>query len=220
MQVRTKQKRRAGRPRKFDEGEALDSMRRQLWRTGLSGTSIEAIARSAGLNRPSLATAFGDKAVIYAKAAAQYGKMMDTRLREAMADEDLTTALTNAFETAIAIYTENGPNGCFITSTAPAETLTSPVVRAILERALHDIDALFLERLEKEPGKRPADLPLLAAQLGATLHSLSLRARAGWPRDKLQSLASGTIRSVLASYGNPGRGARSYAARRDRKRSA
>jgi len=205
MQDRTKQKTRGGRPRKFDEGEALDNMRRRLWTTGLSGTSIEGIARSAGLNRPSLAAAFGDKDTIYAKAAAQYGRMMDNRMREAMADEDLTTALTNAFETAIDIYTENGPNGCFITSTAPAETLTSPVIRAILDRTLNDIDALFLERLEKEKGRGPADLSLLAAQLGATLHSLSLRARAGWTRDKLQSLAAGTMRSVLAFYGNPDR---------------
>ena len=197
MQDRTKQIRRVGRPRKFDERETLAKMQRRLWATGLSGISIEGIARAAGLNRPSLAAAFGDKDTIYAKAAAQYGRMMDNRLREAMADEDLTTALTNAFETAIDIYTEDGPNGCFITSTAPAETLSSPVVRAILNRTLHDIDALFLERLEKEKGKQPADLPLLAAQLGATLHSLSLRARAGWTSDKLQSLAAGTIRSVL-----------------------
>lgn len=205
MQVRTKQKNQGGRPRKFDEGEALGRMRRQLWTTGLSGTSIEGIARSAGLNRPSLAAAFGDKDAIYAKAAAQYGRMMDHRMREAMADEDLATALMNAFATAIDIYTENGPNGCFITSTAPAETLTNSLVRDILDRTLHDIDALFLERLEKEKGRGPADLPLLAAQLGATLHSLSLRARAGWTRDKLHSLAAGTIRTVLAFYGNPDR---------------
>ena len=205
MQDRTKQKNRGGRPRKFDEGEALDNMRRRLWTTGLSGTSIEGIARAAGLNRPSLATAFGDKDAIYAQAAAQYGRMMDSRMREAMADEDLATALTGAFQTAIDIYTEDGPNGCFITSTAPAETLTSPVVRAILDRTLTAIDALFLERLEKEKGERPADLPLLAAQLGATLHSLSLRARAGWTRDNLQSLAAGTVRQVLTSYGYPGR---------------
>jgi AcrR family transcriptional regulator len=205
MQARTKQKNRGGRPRKFDEGEALGRMRRQLWTTGLSGTSIEEIARSAGLNRPSLAAAFGDKDAIYAKAAAQYGRMMDHRMRDAMADEDLATALMNVFATAIDIYTESGPNGCFITSTAPAETLTSSVVRDILDRTLHDIDALFLERLEKEKGRGPADLPLLAAQLGATLHSLSLRARAGWTRDKLHSLAEGTIRSVLAFYGNPDR---------------
>jgi AcrR family transcriptional regulator len=80
MQDRTKQIKRAGRPRKFDEGEALGKMQRQLWTTGLSGTSVEEIARSAGLNRPSLAAAFGDKDAIYAQAAAQYAAMMDERL--------------------------------------------------------------------------------------------------------------------------------------------
>jgi len=52
---------RGGRPRKFDEREALGKMQRQLWTTGLSGASLDGIARSAGLNRPSLAAAFGDK---------------------------------------------------------------------------------------------------------------------------------------------------------------
>ncbi len=199
MQDRTKKIRRPGRPRKFDERETLAKMQRRLWTTGLSGISIEGIARAAGLNRPSLAAAFGDRDAIYAQAAAQYGAMMDQRMREALADQDLETALQKAFEAAIGVYTDDGPNGCFITSTAPAETLTSPVVRAILDRTVHDIDALFLQRLEKETGERAADLPLLAEQLGATLHSLSLRARAGWTSDRLQSLAAATIHSVLGS---------------------
>jgi len=46
-------------------------MQRRLWTTGLSGVSVDGIARSAGLNRPSLAAAFGDKDAIYAQAAAR-----------------------------------------------------------------------------------------------------------------------------------------------------
>jgi AcrR family transcriptional regulator len=188
MQDRTKQIKRAGRPRKFDEGEALGKMQRQLWTTGLSGTSVEEIARSAGLNRPSLAAAFGDKDAIYAQAAAQYAAMMDERLSQALGDEDLEAALRKAFDTAINIYTDDGPDGCFVICTAPAEAPTNPVCRDILDQSLNAIDALFLQRLEKEKGRMqpsPADLTVLAAQLGATLHSLALRARAGWARDKL-----------------------------------
>jgi TetR/AcrR family transcriptional regulator, copper-responsive repressor len=188
MQDCTKQIKRAGRPRKFDEGEALGKMQRQLWTTGLSGTSVEEIARSAGLNRPSLAAAFGDKDAIYAQAAAQYAAMMDERLSQALGDEDLEAALRKAFDTAINIYTDDGPDGCFVICTAPAEAPTNPVCRDILDQSLNAIDALFLQRLEKEKGRMqpsPADLTVLAAQLGATLHSLALRARAGWARDKL-----------------------------------
>jgi hypothetical protein len=45
---------------------------------------------------------------------------------------------------------------------------------------------LFRQRLKKETRRVQAssvDLSVLAAQLGATLHSLALRARAGWTRD-------------------------------------
>src|SRR5271170_3514859 len=53
MRVRTKSGNRGGRPRKLNEAEALKRMQRQLWTTGLSGTFLDGIVRSAGLNRPS-----------------------------------------------------------------------------------------------------------------------------------------------------------------------
>jgi len=208
MQVRTKSARRGGRPRKFDEAEALGNMRRQLWSTGLSGISLDGIARSAGLNRPSLAAAFGDKDAIYAKAAAQYVAMMDARMNEAIGISDLGAALTAAFDAAIDIYTTDGPDGCFVLCTAPAEALTNSVCRTVLDQAIRAIDTFFLRRLELEQERAPAspaDLRLLAAQLGAMLHSVSLRARAGWPPKRLRSLAAGTIRQVAGEMRRNGR---------------
>jgi AcrR family transcriptional regulator len=203
MQVRTKQ-RRGGRPRKFDEAEALAKIQRQLWTTGLSGTSLDGIARSAGLNRPSLAAAFGDKDAIYARVAAQFAATMDARLSEAIGITDLGAALTAAFDAAIDVYTTGGPDGCFVLCTAPAEAPTNPVCRTILDKSLEAIDTFFLRRLELEQERMtagPADLPLLAAQLGATLHSLALRARAGWSPDRLRSLAAATIRQIIGGEG-------------------
>src|SRR5882757_7659848 len=193
-------KSRGGRPRKFDEAEALTSMRRQLWRTGLSGASLHDIASSAGLNRPSLAAAFGDKDAIYAKAAAQFAAMMSARMSEAIGKTDLGVALTEAFDVAIDIYTTDGPDGCFVLCTAPAEAMTNPVCRTILGQALEAIDAFFLKRLKLEQRRMkagPADLAVCATLLGATLHSLALRARAGWSPERLRRLAAGTIRLVI-----------------------
>src|SRR5437773_2031390 len=103
MQLRTKIRSRRGRPREFDEDQALENMQRRLWTTGLSGVSVDGIARAAGLNRPSLAAAFGDKNAIYAQAAAQFAAMMDARLSEAIEIADLGTALKAAFDAAIDI---------------------------------------------------------------------------------------------------------------------
>ena len=200
MQGRTKSTGRGGRPRKFDEAEALESMQRMLWATGLSGVSLDGIARSAGLNRPSLAAAFGDKDAIYAKAAAQFTGMMESRMRDATEKDGLDASLTAVFETAIDIYTSEGPNGCFVLCTAPAEALTNPVCRTILRQSLEAIDAFFLRLLKRKQERTTAsrtELPLLAAQLGATLHSLALRARAGWSRKRLRILAATAIRQVV-----------------------
>jgi len=208
MQARTKRTSRGGRPREFDAAEALGSMQRTFWTAGLSGASLESIARSAGLNRPSVAAAFGDKNAIYAHAAWQYAAMMDKRLSKALDDEDLEAALLKAFNTAIDIYTADGADGCFVICTAPAEASTNPVARTVLDQSLDAIDALFRKRLEREKKQMqasPSDLSVLAAQLGATLHTLALRARAGWTRDRLRRLASGMVRQLLASVGRPGR---------------
>jgi AcrR family transcriptional regulator len=200
MQVRTKQAKQGGRPRKFDEAEALGKMQRQIWTTGLSGVSLDGIARSAGLNRPSLAAAFGDKDAIYAQAAAQFAAMMEARLSEAIKNTDLSAALKAAFDTAIDIYTTEGPTGCFLLCTAPAEAMTNPVCRTVLINSLEAIDGFFLKRLKLEQPRMkvsPADLALLAALLGATLHSLALRARAGWSAKRLRSFAAGSIGLIV-----------------------
>jgi AcrR family transcriptional regulator len=208
MQDRTKHTGRGGRPRKFDQGEALGKMQRQIWTTGLSGASLDGIARAAGLNRPSLAASFGDKDSIYAQAAAQYAAAMDGRLAQALDSEDLGTALKNAFDNAIDIFTADGADGCFVLCTAPAEALTNPVCRNILDQSLNSIDSLFLDRLKKERTlvqDTSVDLSIVAAQLGSMLHSIGLRARAGWTRSRLEHLASGTVAQVLAVMKKPSR---------------
>jgi TetR/AcrR family transcriptional regulator, copper-responsive repressor len=157
----------------------------------ISSVSLDGIARSAGLNRPSLAAAFGDKDAIYAKAAAQYVAMIDARVSEALSLHDLGSALRAAFDAAIDIYTAGGPDGCFVICTAPAEAL---------DQSLEKIDAAFLSRLQRDKRRvsaNPDELPLVAALLGATLYSLALRARAGWSRKRLRSLAAGAIRQVI-----------------------
>lgn len=202
MQSRTKQVNKGGRPRKFDEDDVLLRLQRQLWTAGLSGVSLDGIARSAGLNRPSLAAAFGDKDAIYERAAQVYASMMDARLSEALNHDDLQVALQTAFNAAIDIYTDDGPDGCFVICTAPAEAITNPVCRNILDQSITAIDALFLKRLQRErAGTEHSrdDLPMLASTLGSTLHSIALRARAGWSRDQLQRLATGAADHVATA---------------------
>jgi hypothetical protein len=126
--------------------------------------------------------------------------MTEARVGEALSLDDLGAALKGAFNAAIDIYTGDGRDGCFVICTAPAEALTNPVCRIVLERAIEKIDATFLSRLKRDQQRvlaSPDELPLVAALLGATLHSLALRARAGWSRKRLRNLAAGAVRQVI-----------------------
>lgn len=141
---------------------------------------------------------------IYARAAMEYATIMESRIGQALDCEDLKTALMKGFDVALDIYTSDGPEGCFVICTAPAEALTSPVCQHILSQSLDSIDALFLRRLERERKtiqSDSTDLPAVAAQLGSTLHSLALRVRAGRPRDRLQRFAAGSVAQVIIAIG-------------------
>jgi AcrR family transcriptional regulator len=124
----------------------------------ISSVSLDGIARSAGLNRPSLAAAFGDKDAIYAKAAAQYVAMIDARVSEALSLHDLGSALRAAFDAAIDIYTAGGPDGCFVICTAPAEALDQSLekIDAVLESPTTGQTTSIGEPGRTSPGRRPA----------------------------------------------------------------
>jgi hypothetical protein len=78
--------------------------------------------------------------------------------------------------------------------------MTNPFCRTVLINSLEAIDGFFLKRLKLEQPRMkvsPAHLALLAALLGATLHSLALRARAGWSAKRLRSFAAGSIGLIV-----------------------
>ncbi len=50
-----------GRPRQFDEGEALEAAMGVFWQKGYEGASCEDLLTAMGINSGSMYAAFGDK---------------------------------------------------------------------------------------------------------------------------------------------------------------
>ena len=80
--------RQRGRPREYDPDDALRRALEVFWKTGYSGTSLDAIAAATGMNRPSLYAAFGDKHALYLKALAHYQTLAGTEMAEIFAGAD------------------------------------------------------------------------------------------------------------------------------------
>ncbi|MBV4458068.1 TetR/AcrR family transcriptional regulator [Pseudomonas sp. COR58] len=193
-----------GRPRAYDPQTALQQALGVFWNTGYSAASLDSIASAAGMNRPSLYAAFGDKHALYIKALDQYWDTAHAAMQEALNDSSLTLeqALTRFYEGQLSIYFsgDGAPRGCFAIGTATTEAVEDPEIREVLSRRLSQLDADLEQRLRRavESGelKASVDAAALALLASSLLHSISIRARAGKSRQELTEQAQGAVRVI------------------------
>ncbi|MFJ5239940.1 TetR/AcrR family transcriptional regulator [Pseudomonas neuropathica] len=190
-----------GRPRAYDPQTALQQALGVFWNTGYSGASLDSIATAAGMNRPSLYAAFGDKHALYIKALDQYWDTAHAAMQAALTDNSLTLAqaLTSFYEGQLVIYFsgDGQPRGCFAIGTATTEAVEDPEIRNVLSARLSQLDADLEARLQTaiDAGelKADSDLAALAVIASSLLHSISIRARAGKSREELTAIVRNAV---------------------------
>ncbi len=188
-----------GRPRKFDEAAVLRAAFERFRAQGFSSTSLDDLAEATGVNRPSLYAAFGDKKSLYLAATARVRESVERRFDTLIAaNYPMEKMLKALFLGTIEGYLtgEDGPAGCIMVNTAATEAVTDPDIRAALRGFLAMEDAKVEALLRQAGSPAPEAHARIVASL---LHSLSVRARAGEPRDALIALAKDTTALVLAS---------------------
>jgi len=188
-----------GRPRQFDHAAVLSSALQLFWRQGYAATTIDSLAATMGLNKPSLYNAYGDKQTIYRQALAAFMAQVETEVKAALSSSsDIRKALQRFFDGAIAVYCAQSPAlGCFAICTATAEAVAHADIQQDLKAIIAGLDALLAARFAeaKTAGQigarhKPADLARLTQ---AVLHSLAVRSRAGESRAVLTQLAKQAV---------------------------
>ncbi len=189
------EKRPRGRPRGFDAQQALERMLTTFWDRGYAATSLDQLALAAGLNRPSLYAAFGDKKAMYRAALDAFAERTRSEVSAALQGPSLVTALRRFYRGAINIYLSGneGPRGCLYVCTAAVEAVQHVEIRGDLLEILRVIDAALAARIaaaqaagEIARDRNAGELGMLAA---AILHSIAIRARAGAGRRQLEGMA-------------------------------
>jgi len=190
-----------GRPRAYDPDKALARVTAAFWDAGYSGASLEDLTDAAGMNKPSLYGAFGNKHALYMTTLEQYREMGRNAMREELSYAlPLADGLRRVYARAIDIYTsgEHGARGCFLIGTAAAESVLDPKIRRMFADGLHELDEQLEARFQ-----RALDTGELKSALGAgdlarvacgIMNSLALRARAGDPRAVLEATAETGVR--------------------------
>jgi AcrR family transcriptional regulator len=200
-----------GRPRSFDTDEVLGRVRNTFWRHGYSGTSMDQLSAATGLHKPSLYGAFGDKKRLYLAALDNYLAEVRAQFADAFAVPDLFDSLYAMSEWSIDKFVRSDEgSGCFMMTTAMPEAAEDPEISRVVREAMESLERAMLRRFEKAIAEGQiapqADAGALAMIMVANHYELSARARAGYSRAELRTLADralGLVRSIAGLTPNP-----------------
>lgn len=196
------EKRARGRPRKFEAAEALEKMRLVFAAKGYAESSLDDLSTAAGLNRPSIYAAFGDKEQLYLHALDAFGGAYLGLLEESLRlPGPIEERLTLFFDKAAAIFSAAPERaGCMIAAAAGAAQHPRIAACANLwrERFLAAMEAAFA-RAVADKSLPPGMAPRLRAELAlTTLDSMSVRARFGAAYDNLSALGQDSLALICA----------------------
>ncbi|MFE0754158.1 TetR/AcrR family transcriptional regulator [Inquilinus sp. NPDC058860] len=183
-----------GRRREFDVEKALDAALCVFWRKGYEGASYADLTEAAGVERPALYSAFGNKEALFRRTLARYTERYLGYVPEALQLPTARQVAAHILYNAADLNTRYPDHpGCFgINGALAGSDEAEPVRQALIEfRAA--AQAQLRDRFER--AKAEADLPetakpdALAAFVMAVTHGMAVQAKAGFSRDMLEAVA-------------------------------
>src|ERR1700760_1305016 len=168
-----------GRPRSFDELEALEKAIQVFWSKGYDGVTIDDLVDGMGVGRPSLYAVFGDKRTLFLRVLKAYAEKKGARAAKALlAPEALRASLASFFRFIVESATEEGSAvGCLFVCVAPL--VNDAEVRQFLQNAASQAVGLVEGRFRDaiRAGEIPSDFPMAvrASQLIDFARGLSMR---------------------------------------------
>lgn len=183
-----------GRHREFDVEKALDAVLCVFWRKGYEGTSYVDLTQAAGVERPALYAAFGNKEALFKQALKRYHERYSDFIPKALQLPTAREVAAHFLHGSIELNTRfPAHSGCLgINGALAGSDEAEPVRQALIDfRAAGE--ALLRERFER--AKAEGDLPetakpeALAAFVMAVTHGMAVQAKAGFSRAMLEAVA-------------------------------
>jgi AcrR family transcriptional regulator len=188
-------KRPPGRPRSFSLEAALDRAIPIFWAKGFDGASFRDLTNAMGISPPSLMAAFGDKRGLFDAAVARYAETIATKHMTALEGSNgLRDRLTAFFAAVIANAAgADQPSGCLVTCALADLAGDDVAASAQLAMLVAAADA-SLTRQFHDAGFDWEEARGRAQIAAATMHSLTLRARAGTSKAELQQISDAAVK--------------------------
>lgn len=197
-------KRPPGRPRSFDEREALDKATRVFRSKGYDGTTIDDLVTGMGVARPSLYAVFGDKRTLFLRVLKLYAEEKGARAAKALfSPTTLRDSLVGFLRHAVESATDDtSAPGCLVVCVAPL--VDDAEVRQFLQFAMAGGAALVERRFADaiSAGELPPGFPAAAraTQVADLSRGLTVRAQMGTSRKTLLKDADEAAELVLLPW--------------------
>jgi AcrR family transcriptional regulator len=196
----TKLPKRAGRPRGFNEDEALERAMHVFWRKGFEGASLNDLTAAMGIQPASLYQAFGNKRALFEKALARYLAGPVAFVHDALGEPTAYAVVDRILRRTAEFLTEGrSRNGCMTIQAALAGGVEGrPIRRKLIALRVKEQDAL---RLRFERAKSEGDLPSnadaadLARFVTAIYQGMTVQAINGASREDLLRLSDTALRT-------------------------
>jgi len=178
-----------GRPRSFDERQALEKATRVFRSNGYDGVTVDDLVAGMGVGRPSLYSIFGDKRTIFLRVLRAYAEEKGALAAKALfSPQALRDSLAGFLWRVVETATEEGSApGCLLVCVAPL--VNDVEVRQFLQ----DVAAATMALVERRfcdaisAGELPSVFPVAAraSQVMDLARGLTMRAQMGLPRKTL-----------------------------------
>jgi AcrR family transcriptional regulator len=195
-----------GRPRGFDEMDALEKATQVFWSKGYDGVTIDDLVDGMGVGRPSLYSVFGDKRTLFLRVLKAYAEKKGALATKALlSPQTLRDSLAGFLRCTVELATDkDSALGCLMVCVAPL--VDDEEVRQFLQKASAGAVAMVERRFREGigAGEIPSDFPVTvrASQVIDLSNGLTLRARTGATRKALLKDADEAADLVLLPRGS------------------
>jgi AcrR family transcriptional regulator len=187
-----------GRPREFDETDALNAAMLVFWRQGYEGTSLTDLTDAMGITRPSLYAAFGNKESLFRQVLDLYEREKLSYVAEALTAPTARGVAERLLRGALERQVSGGePRGCLgVLTSMQLSDETQGIREKVVARSAVG-NAAFVARFER--ARAEGDLPQttepvgLARMLLAVVHGLIVQSSLGASPVELQALVDSAL---------------------------
>lgn len=196
-----------GRPKAFDEQQALEKAMLLFWENGYLATSISDLTKALGITAPSLYCSFGDKAALFNRCIDYYLANEACPIVPILKQAKTAKVAFELFlyDTAKKLVQPNKPMGCMLITTTMGNSKQIQEVQHNIQEKKDSYNTLLLQRLRQgiEDGDISPNTPIhdILDFYLTILNGLSIKACDGADLETLNRIICNAIKAWLIFEG-------------------